>query len=102
MQTRKSKKPVDPEVIAEMADKGEDVTKFFAGQGQMRPGVGAVEKRDKAAIRVNVDFAPDMLAELDEQAMKLNISRQAVIKMLVRLGLNQLQGADHARVLARG
>jgi hypothetical protein len=102
MQKHKNKKLVSPEMIADMADKGEDVTKFFAGKGQMRQGVGAVEKREHGAVRVNVDFSPDMLTELDEQATKLNISRQAVIKMMVRLSLNQLQGADHARVLARG
>lgn len=39
--------------------------------------------------RVNVDFAAEMLQELDEQAAALNISRPAVIKTLVREGLDR-------------
>lgn len=34
--------------------------------------------------RVNVDFASAMLDELDNAAKELNISRQAVIKTLIR------------------
>ena len=40
--------------------------------------------------RVNVDFAAPMLHELDRFAKELNISRQAVIKTLIRQGLDQL------------
>jgi hypothetical protein len=36
--------------------------------------------------RVNVDFTAEMLRELDGAAKELNISRQAVIKTLVRQG----------------
>jgi len=39
--------------------------------------------------RVNVDFALPMLEELDKQAAELNISRQAVIKTLLRQALDQ-------------
>jgi len=39
--------------------------------------------------RVNVDFTGPMLAELDDAAEELNISRQAVIKTLVREGLDR-------------
>jgi metal-responsive CopG/Arc/MetJ family transcriptional regulator len=39
--------------------------------------------------RVNVDFAGPMLSELDIAAMELNISRQAVIKTLIRQALDQ-------------
>jgi metal-responsive CopG/Arc/MetJ family transcriptional regulator len=37
--------------------------------------------------RVNVDFASPMLDELDNAAKELNISRQAVIKTLIRQAL---------------
>jgi metal-responsive CopG/Arc/MetJ family transcriptional regulator len=40
--------------------------------------------------RVNVDFASPMLNELDNAAKELNISRQAVIKTLVRQALDYL------------
>jgi metal-responsive CopG/Arc/MetJ family transcriptional regulator len=39
--------------------------------------------------RVNVDFAAPMLNELDQAATELNISRQAVIKSLLRQALDQ-------------
>ena len=47
--------------------------------------------------RVNVDFALPMLQELDERARQLNISRQAVIKTLLRLALDQQHLARKAR-----
>jgi len=39
--------------------------------------------------RVNVDLAPGMLEELDTAAKELNISRQAVIKTLIRQALDR-------------
>jgi len=39
--------------------------------------------------RVNVDFTAPMLGELDEAAEELNVSRQAVIKTLLRQALDQ-------------
>ncbi len=39
--------------------------------------------------RVNVDLAPGMLEELDTAAKELNVSRQAVIKTLIRQALDQ-------------
>lgn len=40
---------------------------------------------DKAVVvrRVNVDFPAWMIEALDQEALKLNISRQAVIKMWI-------------------
>jgi metal-responsive CopG/Arc/MetJ family transcriptional regulator len=38
---------------------------------------------------VNVDFAASMLEELDNAAKELNVSRQAVIKVLIRQALDQ-------------
>jgi hypothetical protein len=65
------------ESIARMADEGKDVSRFFTNSGRMVPPVQ----------RVNVDFTAPMLEELDRQAQELNISRQAVIKTLLRRGL---------------
>lgn len=76
--TAKKKKPTADE-IAEMAMSGEDVSRFFTNKGEMRPPVQ----------RVNVDFAPDMLKELDAVVRELNISRQAVIKAYLRQALDQ-------------
>jgi len=47
--------------------------------------------------RVNVDFSAPMLQELDAAATELNVSRQAVIKTLVRHALDQRYMARKAR-----
>jgi hypothetical protein len=73
--------------IAELADKGEDISRFFTNTGKMMPPIQ----------RVNVDFTLPMLQELDERARQLNISRQAVIKTLLRLALDQQHLARRAR-----
>ena len=77
--TRKRKKPVAAETIARLANKGKDISRFFTNSGHM---MGPIQ-------RVNVDFASPMLDELDNAAKELNISRQAVIKTLIRQALDQ-------------
>jgi metal-responsive CopG/Arc/MetJ family transcriptional regulator len=47
--------------------------------------------------RVNVDLAAGMLEELDRAARELNISRQAVIKTLIRQALDQQYMARSSR-----
>ena len=76
--TAKKEKPTADE-IAEMAMRGEDISRFFTNKGEMKPPVK----------RVNVDFTLDMLKELDSVARDLNISRQAVIKTYLRQALDQ-------------
>ncbi len=77
--TRKRKKPVTAEAIANMAEQGKDVSRYFTNMGRM---MGPVQ-------RVNVDFTSLMLEELDQRAEELNISRQAVIKTMLRQALDQ-------------
>lgn len=84
--TRESIKPRTADEIAEMADRGEDISRFFAAKGKMMPPIQ----------RVNVDFALPMLQELDAQAAELNISRQAVIKTLLRRALDERYSARKA------
>ena len=85
--TLDSPKPKTADEIAEMADKGEDVSHFFTAKGKMIPPVQ----------RVNVDFTLPMLQELDEEARNLNISRQAVIKTLLRQALDKQHLARRSR-----
>jgi len=47
--------------------------------------------------RVNVDFTAEMLQDLDHAASELNVSRQAVIKALLRQALDQHYLAQKAR-----
>jgi hypothetical protein len=85
--TRKPRQPVSADAIARLADKGKDVSHFFKGQGRM---VQPIQ-------RVNVDVTASMLEELDKAAQDLNVSRQAVIKTLVRQALDQHYLAQRAR-----
>ena len=48
-----------------------------------------------------VDFTASMLEELESAAKDLNISRQAVIKTLIRQGLDQRQRARASRTRTR-
>jgi predicted transcriptional regulator len=77
--TRKKKSAPSAERIARRADQGDDVSGFFTNRGRM---MGPIR-------RVNVDFTAPMLAELDQTADELNVSRQAVIKTLLRQSLDQ-------------
>ncbi len=85
--TRNSAKPASANAIARLADQGKDVSHFFTGQGRM---VQPIQ-------RVNVDLTASMLEELDKAARELNVSRQAVIKTLVRQALDQHYLAQRAR-----
>lgn len=85
--TRKTTKPLTAESIARMVDRGKDVSLFFTNQGKMMPPIQ----------RVNVDFTVPMLQELDRAAADLNVSRQAVIKTLLRQALDQQHVAQRAR-----
>ena len=72
--------------IAEMASRGEDVSAYFTNKFTVvRP-----------VRRVNVDRTHGMLRELDERAARLNVSRQAVIKTLLRQALNEGRGSRAA------
>jgi metal-responsive CopG/Arc/MetJ family transcriptional regulator len=46
--------------------------------------------------RVNVDFTVEMLRELDAEARRLNISRQAIIKTMVSRALDERPGRKKA------
>lgn len=83
--TRSRRKPVSADAIARLAGQGKDVSRFFSNNGRMMNPIQ----------RVNVDLASGMLEELDNAARELNISRQAVIKALIRQALDQ-------QYLARG
>jgi hypothetical protein len=89
--TLRKNKPLSAESIAQMADNGKDVSRFFTNSGEMR----------KPIQRVNVDFTASMLEELENAAKDLNVSRQAVIKTLIRQGLDQRQRERASRARAK-
>lgn len=85
VEARKSALTADE--IAEKASRGENISRFFTNKGKMMPAIQ----------RVNVDFTVPMLHELDEEARALNVSRQAVIKTLLRAALDQQRLARSSR-----
>jgi hypothetical protein len=89
--TRRRRRAMPAETIARLADGGKDVSRFFNNTGHM---MGPIQ-------RVNVDLASGMLEELDRAAKELNISRQAVIKTLIRQALDQQYLARAERPSAR-
>jgi len=86
--TADKKKMVSADKIGDMAARGEDVSRFFTGKGKMHPGLPR-EGAPAEIQRVNVDFTQEILSDLDAEAKRLNISRQAVIKTLVSDGLDR-------------
>jgi hypothetical protein len=87
----KSKPAPSADEIASMATRGEDVSSFFTNEfAVVRP-----------VRRVNLDLTPGMLRELDERAAKLNVSRQAVIKTLLRDALDKIGAKRAAKRRAR-
>jgi len=74
-----SKKGPTADEIAEMASRGEDVSRFFTNRFTVATPIR----------RVNVDLTQGMPRELDERAAQLNISRQAVIKTLLSRALSE-------------
>lgn len=85
--TRKGRKAISAEAIARLADQGKDTSRFFTKTGQMIEPIQ----------RVNVDFTETMLEELERAARELNVSRQAVIKTLLRQALDHHYLAQSGR-----
>lgn len=69
-------KTITAEEFDRLADEGKDITPYldFEKMVVVRPKIQ----------RVNVDFPEWMVKKLDEEAHKLNVSRQAIIKMWLR------------------
>jgi len=65
--------------IADKADRGEDISRFFNNNGKMK----------YHAQRIDLDFTVDMLRELDDVASELNVGRVAIIKTFLRHALDQ-------------
>jgi len=68
-----------PKITAEEFDRrfenGEDISGFVDWKAARRPG--------REARRVNVDFPDWMVTAMDEEAAKLGVSRQALIKFVM-------------------
>ena len=66
-------KTISTEEFDRRFDDGEDISAYIDWSSARRPNL--------EAKRVNVDFPPAMLNQLDEHARKRGVTRQALIKM---------------------
>jgi hypothetical protein len=71
MKRKKKPNAITAEEFDRLADEGKDITPYL--------------DLDHAVVvnRVNVDFPKWMIKRLDQEATKLNVSRQAIIKMWI-------------------
>jgi len=69
---KRTNKRIEAAAFDERFDRGEDISGFLD------------LKKATVVQRVNVDFPVWMVDMLDREATKLNVSRQAIIKMWVR------------------
>ena len=93
---KKTKNEPAIEKIEAMAMRGEDVGQFFKNQRVRKPA-DSVQRRNQRIKRVNIDFGEETLSDLDNYASKLNISRQAAIKVMIRSMLDQHFMAEKAK-----
>ena len=77
-----SKKAISNEEFERRFDAGEDISEHVDWESARRPG--------REVQRVNVDIPRWMVDALDRQALRLNISRQAVIKTMLDAQLHNM------------
>lgn len=70
---RDTAKTITAEAFDVLADSGADVTPYVDWSKARRPG--------REVQRVNVDFPVDLLREIDQEARRLGVTRQAFIKI---------------------
>lgn len=77
----KKQDKLDIEEIADLAEKGEDVSHHFSGQ-------------HIAKQRVNIDFPLNLLREIDAECKRIGVTRQSWIKMICDERLRQTVGVN--------
>lgn len=93
----KKKKSATIEQIEAASLRGEDTSQYFGEARRMPPReTQKIEKPDNI-VKLNVDLTLDFLRELDEVALFLNISRQAVMKTYLKEGVDRHFLAKQAR-----
>lgn len=92
----KKMKSATIEQIEAASLRGEETSQFFGKPKRMPPR--EVQKMEKDNIvKLNVDLTEEFLRELDEVALFLNISRQAVMKTYLKDGVDRHFLAKQAR-----
>ena len=71
-------KKISADEIADLASKGEDITGFMSN---MKKGFN--EDRINKVRRTSLDLGSDLMMDLDMISNELNVSRQALIKVIM-------------------
>jgi hypothetical protein len=93
----KKKKIASIEEIEAIALKGKDTNMYFSKPKRMPPREVRKMLASEDIVKVNVDLTEPFLRELDAIAVFLNISRQAVMKMFLKEGVDRHFLAKQAR-----
>jgi hypothetical protein len=72
-------KKLSADEIADLASKGKDVTGYMKN---MKIGFNA--DRIEKIRRTSLDLGPDLMEEIDTISNELNVSRQALIKVVMK------------------
>ena len=91
------KKTVTLDEIEAMALKGKDTGMYFSKPKRMPPREVHKIFSNEDIVKVNVDVTEPFLYELDAIAIFLNVSRQAVMKMFLKDGVDRHFSATQAR-----
>jgi|GEM_PF-929378 len=92
------KQKISIERIEKEVDAGKEVVDKYFDVGHPRMGQSRTVRRIR---KTNLDLTEEMLHELDELADSLNVSRQAVIKVILRQALDQHRLAQQRSVSAK-
>ena len=91
------KKTATLDEIEAMALKGKDTSMYFSKPKRMPPREVHKIFSNEDIVKVNVDVTEPFLYELDAIAIFLNVSRQAVMKMFLKDGVDRHFIAKQAR-----
>jgi hypothetical protein len=82
---------ISPEELEQKIDAGEEVIDRYFDPATTRVGIPRpmTSRRRQDLVATSLDIPSPMLDELDQMARELNISRQAVIKMMLRRALDE-------------
>lgn len=83
------KAKLTPEELEKKIIAGEEVVDNYFDVENAVIGRPRKLRPKKDIIKTNLDLTKELAEELDDMAESLNISRQAVIKMMIRFSLNE-------------
>lgn len=69
------KKSITTQEFDKLFEEGKDITEFL--------DLKTAKREELETIRVSVDFPKWMIQKLDQQAMKLGVTRQSIIKFWI-------------------